>query len=34
MDIATRIIILFDGGIKQIKKIEDLIYWGYIPDNQ
>ncbi len=33
MDIATRIIILYDGGIKKIEKTEDLIYWGYIPDN-
>ncbi len=32
IDIATRIIVLYDGGIKEIKKADDLIKWGYIPD--
>lgn len=33
LDIATRIVILHDGGIKEIKNPNELIYWGYIPNN-
>lgn len=32
LDIATRIVIMYDGGTKQIKHMEELKYWGYIPD--
>lgn len=32
LDIATRIVIIYDGGTKQIKHKEELKYWGYIPD--
>ncbi|MBN1187678.1 MAG: ATP-binding cassette domain-containing protein [Bacteroidales bacterium] len=32
MDIATRIILLYDGGTKEIKNEEELKYWGYIPE--
>lgn len=31
MDIATRVVILYDGGTKEIKGMDDLKYWGYIP---
>lgn len=30
--IATKIIMLHDGSIKEIKAEEDLIKWGYIPE--
>ena len=30
LDIATRIIIIHDGGTKEIKNKEELKYWGYI----
>jgi ABC-type multidrug transport system ATPase subunit len=32
LDLATRIVIIHDGGIKEIKGIDDLKYWGYIPE--
>ena len=31
LDIATRIILMHDGGTKAIKNNDDLTYWGYIP---
>ena len=31
IDISTRIILIHDGGIKQIKKENELAHWGYIP---
>ncbi len=31
LDIATKTILLHDGGIKEIRHIDDLKYWGYIP---
>ncbi|MFA6260805.1 MAG: ATP-binding cassette domain-containing protein [Bacteroidia bacterium] len=31
MDIATRVVVLYDGGTKTIKETNDLKYWGYIP---
>lgn len=30
LDIATRILLLHDGGTKPIAKKEDLHYWGYV----
>ena len=30
LDIATRILLLHDGGTKAIAKKEDLHYWGYV----
>jgi ABC-type lipopolysaccharide export system ATPase subunit len=33
LDIATRIILLRDGGTKAIDKREELKYWGYIPES-
>ena len=32
LDIATRIIILHDGGTKEIKSKDELKYWGYLPE--
>ena len=32
LDVATRIVIMYDGGTKEIKNIDDLKYWGYIPE--
>ncbi|MGE0078138.1 MAG: ATP-binding cassette domain-containing protein [Bacteroidales bacterium] len=32
LDIATRSVLIHDGGIKEISNNEDLKYWGYIPD--
>jgi len=31
-DVANKYLLLFDGGIKQIKTQEEFKYWGYIPD--
>ncbi len=32
LDIATRVIIIHDGGTREIQSKEDLIEWGYIPE--
>ena len=32
LDVATRIIIIHDGGTREVKCKEDLKYWGYIPE--
>ena len=32
LDIATRLIIVFDGGTKEVKSKKELIEWGYLPD--
>jgi ABC-type multidrug transport system ATPase subunit len=32
LDIATRIVIIHDGGTKEIKDKDELKYWGYIPE--
>ena len=32
IDIATRIVIIHDGGTKEIKSKDELKYWGYIPE--
>jgi len=32
IDVTTRNILLYDGGIKEIKNIDELKYWGYIPN--
>jgi ABC-type multidrug transport system ATPase subunit len=33
-DVATKYYLLFDGGLKPVKTKQDLIDWGYIPDNK
>jgi ABC-type multidrug transport system ATPase subunit len=32
LDIATRVVVIYDGGTKEIKSKDDLKYWGYIPE--
>ncbi len=32
LDIATRTVIIYDGGTKEIKNNEELIQYGYIPE--
>jgi len=34
LDIATRIILMHDGGTKEIKNANELEYWGYIPESR
>jgi ABC-type multidrug transport system ATPase subunit len=34
LDIASKYMILFDGGIKVLQSKEDFIYWGYLPDKK
>ena len=34
LDVANKYYLLFDGGLKSVKTKQDLIYWGYIPDNE
>jgi len=31
LDIATRVVLMHDGGTKEIKEKDELKYWGYIP---
>ena len=31
LDIATRVIMIHDGGTKQIKVKSELVQWGYVP---
>lgn len=32
IDVSDRIILLFDGGTKEVKSLDELKYWGYIPE--
>jgi lipopolysaccharide export system ATP-binding protein len=34
LDIANKYYLLFDGGLKSVKNKQDLIDWGYVPDNK
>ena len=34
LDVANKYYLLFDGGLKSVKTKQDLIYWGYIPNNE
>jgi lipopolysaccharide export system ATP-binding protein len=34
MDVANRYLLLFDGGLKQVRTIQDITDWGYIPDKK
>lgn len=33
LDVANKYYLLFDGGLKPIKTKQNLIDWGYVPDN-
>jgi ABC-type lipopolysaccharide export system ATPase subunit len=32
LDLSTRIVLIHDGGTKEIKNKEELEFWGYIPN--
>ena len=32
LDIATRVILMYDGGTRKIRNKNELEYWGYIPE--
>ena len=32
IDVSDRIIFLYDGGTKEVKSLDELKYWGYVPD--
>ena len=34
LDVATRIVLIHDGGTKQIKNEDELKHWGYIPETE
>lgn len=34
LDVANRYYLLFDGGLKAVKTKEDLITWGYVPEER
>jgi len=34
LDVANRYYLLFDGGLKSVKTKEDLINWGYVPEEK
>jgi ABC-type lipopolysaccharide export system ATPase subunit len=34
LDVANKFYLLFDGGLNSIKTKQDLIDWGYVPDNK
>ena len=33
LDLSTRIVLIHDGGTKEIKNKEELEFWGYIPNS-
>jgi lipopolysaccharide export system ATP-binding protein len=33
LDVANKYYLLFDGGLKSVKTKQNLIDWGYVPDN-
>ena len=34
LDVANKYYLLFDGGLKPVKTKQDLIKWGYVPENK
>lgn len=34
LDVANKYFLLFDGGLKTIRTKQDLIDWGYVPENK
>lgn len=34
LDVANKYYLLFDGGLKSVKSKQDLIDWGYMPDEK
>ena len=34
VDVSTRILLLFDGGIKEINNLDELKHWGYVPEKK
>lgn len=34
LDVANKFYLLFDGGLKPIKSKQDLVDWGYVPENK
>lgn len=34
LDVANKNYLLFDGRLKAVKNKQDLIDWGYVPDNK
>ena len=34
VDVSTRILLLFDGGIKEMSNIDELKHWGYVPGKE
>ena len=34
LDVANRYYLLFDGGLRSVKTKEDLITWGYVPEEK
>lgn len=34
LDTANKYYLLLDGGLKSVKTEQDLIDWGYVPDNK
>lgn len=32
IDVSDRIIFLYDGGTKEVKSLDELKYWGYVPE--
>jgi len=34
LDVANKYYLLFDGGLKPVKTIQDLIVWGYVPERK
>jgi len=34
VDVSTRTLLLFDGGIKEINNLDELKHWGYVPEKK
>ena len=34
VNVSTRILLLFDGGIKEVNNLDELKHWGYVPEKK
>jgi lipopolysaccharide export system ATP-binding protein len=34
LDVATKYMVLFDGGIRILKSQKEFVTWGYLPEKQ
>ncbi len=34
LDVSSRIVLIYDGGTREVKDHKELEYWGYLPDSE